>query len=966
MAKTMATTITYSGSQNKIPNGTIVIGPTTSSASSSPGSTSSSPSPLSSSCPSPIMNQTISIGEMQSAIDELRRENDRILAELANTQEVLDLFENYRSLIKEHMNMCICSGRDYQLGKWKKYENEYRKLLPIKRIIEPSAMANILLSSDFGCKTKFQNYELTKQKVSPESSLMKNLTKTTAKPIDITCRPILSVNKSKIRSYLDTIIPFESNNHDQSTTQQSIPSLVDQQQLMRQSAGFNAAHSNSEINFIHKGNQIIIRKRMAPPDLMSNHVADTDDNGNSLTVSVISNSKLDKSNLSNQTNEIVIKKTKLANTITNSINPRQKYTILKADNKFTPSSQNRHVVCQSQVLTEKPDQEEQRLDQLNNALDQILMGRLDALNQLHTSIRQNSSFEGEDDEQDSEDDDDDDDGDDDKPNHVNGLDDSSSDIIFLNEVKNRIAAGSTISTTTTTVNTNTTITSINASLKPSSITTTTTSTLSILGAALESGFKPYPSYHQQQIDSGKSSVNQPQPQHSSQQMKYATIKLFQPNQNQSSMTTSSSTATPITVAIQTGANNSMGNNSSLGSNITVINNKTLFQKRPHLSNEERMDIINRLKKNESGARIARDYGITKQAVSAIKRRAQLMGDNFINPNTFISSLENNNFQQQQRLNSVVGGNGGSKLSINLSSSNSGSPVDNSLVSRQLKQQKVNATVLRQTNILSTYPRSTSNLCLPVNPVAILKSQMAKQGQSSSNPGSGASTPTGEASSPASSINKLKIDSKRLLLPRLLQGTETYQSYAFKNPSDELEIRKKIKSENNRDVDSQLFSIKIKQNDSEQDDEDDENVEENQLEPHDSFDEEEVIYSRENDQQVTITIPPNNDILLSQSNGNDEDGTESQDYNNSVNTFDPNDLMDLGEFVNQQLNDDVNREDINNNPDISMSMFGVMPMINDEEEVEEEEEEEVGRFNGQNSEDEDDSLLMNSLSKNIMN
>ncbi|KAI2803331.1 hypothetical protein BLOT_007458 [Blomia tropicalis] len=844
MAKTMATTITYSGSQNKIPNGTIVIGPTTSSASSSPGSTSSSPSPLSSSCPSPIMNQTISIGEMQSAIDELRRENDRILAELANTQEVLDLFENYRSLIKEHMNMCICSGRDYQLGKWKKYENEYRKLLPIKRIIEPSAMANILLSSDFGCKTKFQNYELTKQKVSPESSLMKNLTKTTAKPIDITCRPILSVNKSKIRSYLDTIIPFESNNHEQSTTQQSIPSLVDQQQLMRQSAGFNAAHSNSEINFIHKGNQIIIRKRMAPPDLMSNHVADTDDNGNSLTVSVISNSKLDKSNLSNQTNEIVIKKTKLANTITNSINPRQKYTILKADNKFTPSSQNRHV--------------------------------------------------------------------------------------------------------------------------PSSITTTTTSTLSILGAALESGFKPYPSYHQQQIDSGKSSVNQPQPQHSSQQMKYATIKLFQPNQNQSSMTTSSSTATPITVAIQTGANNSMGNNSSLGNNITVINNKTLFQKRPHLSNEERMDIINRLKKNESGARIARDYGITKQAVSAIKRRAQLMGDNFINPNTFISSLENNNFQQQQRLNSVVGGNGGSKLSINLSSSNSGSPVDNSLVSRQLKQQKVNATVLRQTNILSTYPRSTSNLCLPVNPVAILKSQMAKQGQSSSNPGSGASTPTGEASSPASSINKLKIDSKRLLLPRLLQGTETYQSYAFKNPSDELEIRKNIKSENNRDVDSQLFSIKIKQNDSEQDDEDDENVEENQLEPHDSFDEEEVIYSRENDQQVTITIPPNNDILLSQSNGNDEDGTESQDYNNSVNTFDPNDLMDLGEFVNQQLNDDVNREDINNNPDISMSMFGVMPMINDEEEVEEEEEEEVGRFNGQNSEDEDDSLLMNSLSKNIMN
>jgi len=61
--------------------------------------------------------------------------------------------------------------------------------------------------------------------------------------------------------------------------------------------------------------------------------------------------------------------------------------------------------------------------------------------------------------------------------------------------------------------------------------------------------------------------------------------------------------------------------------------------------------------------------------------------------------------------------------------------------------------------------STSNLCLPVNPVAILKSQIAKQQ-------SGRSTPTG-----LHSPKKLKLDSKRLLLPRLLQGTETYQSYA---------------------------------------------------------------------------------------------------------------------------------------------------------------------------------------------
>ena len=129
-------------------------------------------------------------------------------------------------------------------------------------------------------------------------------------------------------------------------------------------------------------------------------------------------------------------------------------------------------------------------------------------------------------------------------------------------------------------------------------------------------------------------------------------------------------------------------------------------KRPHLTSDERLDIINRLKRNESGARIARDYGITKQAVSAIKRRAQLMGDNFQNkyipgsgggssnsrsssrnqsPTPLINSYSNKmlNYSAQQPMTK-------GKYAVTMT------PVlaafDNSLVSRQLKQQKVNARI----------------------------------------------------------------------------------------------------------------------------------------------------------------------------------------------------------------------------------------------------------------------------------
>lgn len=228
-----------------------------------------------------------------------------------------------------------------------------------------------------------------------------------------------------------------------------------------------------------------------------------------------------------------------------------------------------------------------------------------------------------------------------------------------------------------------------------------------------------------------------------------------------------------------------------------------MQKRPHLTNEERLDIINRLKMNESGATLAREYGITKQAVSAIKRRAQMMGDNFQNINNnqkfFVcvsssnSSTANGQIVSATKHSLITGPNGQKKLikedtssspiTINLSPS---SVIDNSLVTRQLKQQKFNATLMKQSNLLAAFPRAASNLVLPVNPVAIIKSQMAKQKQQQH------LKQANQKALESSPIQGSKIDSKRLLLPRLLQGTETYPPVSY-----QVKVKETLKKESDK-------------------------------------------------------------------------------------------------------------------------------------------------------------------------
>ena len=480
----------------------------------SPNSSSNSNSSCTS--PSPITNNNINqltTSELYAAVEELRRENERILAELSNTQEVLDLFENYRSLTKEHMNMCICSGKDYLLDKWRKYETEYRKLMPIKRVIQTNLSPKTtdeLVS--VGSNEKVHNnqrvingFQMPKYKIGPGFSLETNqvVAKSWVPTNDVICSAISSnAPKSKIRSYLDTIVPiYDPNliptlplltenlryNYKSSPKSQSLSHSSSSQSLTQGEQ--TRLHAQSNQILIHKGNQIIVRKRMLAPDLS--------DEEESLPGQLTTQG--------NDSNYIFKKG--------NSLVSGRKFTFLTNNNKFniggdktvlTPKINNSNSKQHKNVQQETPDQEEERLDQLNNALDQILLGRYDALNQLQprsqtrtntlgVSVNVTRPLREEDGEMEMDSGDESDEEEEHQQSvqqQVTGEEEDDEDIIFLDEVKSSNQANAP------------TATAIVVPLKPKIQVMSSDTASSILGAALESGFKPYPTYHQ--ISTGKS------------------------------------------------------------------------------------------------------------------------------------------------------------------------------------------------------------------------------------------------------------------------------------------------------------------------------------------------------------------------------------------------------------------------------------------------------------------------------
>lgn len=326
---------------------------------------------------------------LKSAIDELRRQNERMFGELSTTQ---DLLENYRSLVKEHIDACICSGRDHCMSRWRRYESDYKRLIAT-RLNESS-----FDGSSFGSTTPFFN---SSQEISISTS---NMDSSSAGSI---------LNRLRMKKF----------------------------------------------NSINKGNEV------------------------SLQPVNESNSKSKIQSYLDKINPVKCDRKFVGSVITNSPNVIiRKRSITGFDNKIDQSFDSKKLKILKVTPRESNDHEVERLDQLNNALDQILLGRYDALSQIQTRIFDNYGDEEEedDDEEEEEDNDEEDEEERFQSRKSNGTqeqadedqddeeddDDADDDIIFLDEVKSD---------------------KMNSESQANSST--------ILSAALESGYKPYPTYH---------------------------------------------------------------------------------------------------------------------------------------------------------------------------------------------------------------------------------------------------------------------------------------------------------------------------------------------------------------------------------------------------------------------------------------------------------------------------------------
>ncbi|OTF75131.1 hypothetical protein BLA29_006439, partial [Euroglyphus maynei] len=282
--------------------------------------------------------------EMMNAIEELRRENDRITNELGATQDLLDLFEQYRDLVQEHMSICVCHGKDQLWSRWNQFEQDYKRLLPIKQ--SQTQMMNNRNGDQYDHNDDDQNSNQQRKLVSLKCqsnvmngnvrfagqytstslhsdipSLWKNKL---SNDLDIRLVNCGSENghpvKSLVRSFLDKIQPITWNNNNSSNGK-----IVNIYQ--------HSSTQNPVTIIPNNSKNVLIRKRSAASNETVAHTK----------------------------HHQMMKRLKSTNYQQTSINNNQK--------------SNRSA-----------DQDVERLDKLNNALDQILMGKFDALTQLETYV----------------------------------------------------------------------------------------------------------------------------------------------------------------------------------------------------------------------------------------------------------------------------------------------------------------------------------------------------------------------------------------------------------------------------------------------------------------------------------------------------------------------------------------------------------------------------------------------------
>lgn len=330
--------------------------------------------------------------DFYAVIDVLKRENERLIKELAGQQQLLDLFDDYRAFSGKHFYNCICSGRDHFMRKWKQLEKRFDVLSPKK----------------YSKNSNHRHYnpnvstESSDENESNESNASDSSSGVTLQLVDSNRTP-----KRAISQYLESL------KRTQSTSSSGSEEPIEKVK-----------------SFPFASKKVMMLK-----------------NGMNMTICKRNLSELD----SHQLNQLfATKKAKTSNQI--SIEPRN-------DTPPTPSNYT--------------DKEVERLDRLNNVLDQLLMGRYEALNKVSKLNHSNEDIvldRSDDDEAEDQA----------ASNQEDSPQDQDKDeVIFLDEVDNKESETNSLANDKTATRT----------VKPTVVQGST-----ILSAALKSGFKPYPNY----------------------------------------------------------------------------------------------------------------------------------------------------------------------------------------------------------------------------------------------------------------------------------------------------------------------------------------------------------------------------------------------------------------------------------------------------------------------------------------
>ncbi|XP_054167586.1 putative uncharacterized protein DDB_G0282133, partial [Oppia nitens] len=181
-------------------------------------------------------------------LDELNEENSRLINELVFSKQLIELFDNYRHLVKSLQTNCCCIENNELKTHLNQLEDNYLRLkttkqknvdknltknLRPKKILKITESTDNLLIRDYiKTRNKLNNsYEKTANKsLSDREVLMKNKNKTWINKIDFTKQPkSLATNTKHLNSSSSSAVCIKqyNNNNNHNTSDDKKPIVID-------------------------------------------------------------------------------------------------------------------------------------------------------------------------------------------------------------------------------------------------------------------------------------------------------------------------------------------------------------------------------------------------------------------------------------------------------------------------------------------------------------------------------------------------------------------------------------------------------------------------------------------------------------------------------------------------------------------------------------------------------------------